>query len=260
LGSKIRWHYFLYANYCIAPTGNLCPLEGKMSVFDEIAKRTPINRPTLNVASEGNHFSFDSKYLNNVRSDIPLPITTRQLSAGKEDMTGRVFGRLTVIGQADRPTNAWGKMRWVVRCACGFYELRRSSGLREGRMEAQMCSACQQLEERKAGRGPWLNTPKTKRAKHRANLQLEPKQPIVLALRSEAPKFIPSGKMHFPKTPIPPELRWRVWERDNFTCQNCGSRKHLAVDHILAESKGGMMVLSNLQTLCGRCNSKKGAR
>lgn len=64
----------------------------------------------------------------------------------------------------------------------------------------------------------------------------------------------------YKKQPIPDSIRWQVWERDNFTCQVCGSRKRLEVDHIYPESKGGTLDLANLQTLCNKCNSRKGAR
>ena len=57
---------------------------------------------------------------------------------------------------------------------------------------------------------------------------------------------------------IPKELRWEVWERDNFTCKICGARKHLSVDHIIPVSKGGQTIKGNLQTLCRNCNSQKG--
>jgi len=62
------------------------------------------------------------------------------------------------------------------------------------------------------------------------------------------------------KQPIPPEIRWSVWERDNFTCRHCGSRKYLSIDHIYPESKGGSLEISNLQTLCKPCNSRKGVK
>ena len=62
------------------------------------------------------------------------------------------------------------------------------------------------------------------------------------------------------KATIPASIRWAVWERDDFTCQHCGSRKHLTVDHIHPESKGGLMTMDNAQTLCRSCNSRKGAR
>jgi len=59
---------------------------------------------------------------------------------------------------------------------------------------------------------------------------------------------------------IPRNIRWEIWERDNFTCLNCGERKRLTIDHIIPESKGGTLVKENLQTLCKSCNSKKGNR
>jgi hypothetical protein len=62
------------------------------------------------------------------------------------------------------------------------------------------------------------------------------------------------------KQPIPSDLRWAVWERDDFTCRECGTRRDLSVDHIVPESKGGAMTPENLQTLCRPCNSRKGAR
>lgn len=58
--------------------------------------------------------------------------------------------------------------------------------------------------------------------------------------------------------PVPDALRWEVWEFDDFTCQKCGSRRDLTVDHIIPVSKGGSTDRVNLQTLCRSCNSKKG--
>jgi len=62
------------------------------------------------------------------------------------------------------------------------------------------------------------------------------------------------------KQAIPSNIRWEVWERDNFTCQHCGARAYLSVDHIHPESKGGDLTMDNLQTLCRSCNSRKGAK
>lgn len=62
------------------------------------------------------------------------------------------------------------------------------------------------------------------------------------------------------RIPVPTEIRWEVWERDNFTCKTCGVRKDLTIDHILAVVNGGTNDLENLQTLCFSCNSRKGAR
>lgn len=70
----------------------------------------------------------------------------------------------------------------------------------------------------------------------------------------------PVNKITFPRQPISKELRWAIWKRDNFTCRNCGSRKYLHIDHIKPVSKGGKTIKSNLQTLCSKCNIKKGSK
>lgn len=59
---------------------------------------------------------------------------------------------------------------------------------------------------------------------------------------------------------ISSNLRWKIWERDNFTCQICGVRRNLTIDHIVPVNAGGTDDPDNLQTLCASCNSKKGTR
>jgi len=62
------------------------------------------------------------------------------------------------------------------------------------------------------------------------------------------------------KAHIPPQIRWDVWERDDFRCRQCGARRFLRIDHIFPESLGGEVIADNLQTLCHSCNSKKGSK
>ena len=58
-------------------------------------------------------------------------------------------------------------------------------------------------------------------------------------------------------------LRWKVLQRDHFTCRGCGRspalnpRVELHVDHIEPWSKGGETIPDNLQTLCSTCNLGK---
>lgn len=56
------------------------------------------------------------------------------------------------------------------------------------------------------------------------------------------------------------DLTRKVWDRDGWTCQRCGNHTNLTVDHIYPVSRGGANELDNLQTLCGSCNSRKGAK
>ena len=57
------------------------------------------------------------------------------------------------------------------------------------------------------------------------------------------------------------KLRYEVMRRDNFRCVLCGSTADdgvkLHVDHIYPVSKGGKTEMSNLRTLCDRCNFGK---
>lgn len=56
---------------------------------------------------------------------------------------------------------------------------------------------------------------------------------------------------------IPFTLRKQIYERDDFMCKECRSKRRLAVDHITPWSWGGLTREDNLQTLCQSCNSKK---
>ena len=61
-----------------------------------------------------------------------------------------------------------------------------------------------------------------------------------------------------------PELRNKIKERDNYTCQICGKympdEVGLHIDHIIPISKGGKTVEQNLQVLCDKCNLRKSNR
>lgn len=68
--------------------------------------------------------------------------------------------------------------------------------------------------------------------------------------------------VHFPKTRrIKVQLsRKNVFGRDRFTCQYCGSKNNLTIDHVFPASRGGKWIWENLVTACNECNSKKGRK
>lgn len=62
---------------------------------------------------------------------------------------------------------------------------------------------------------------------------------------------------------LTPKLRWKIIDRDNFRCTVCGadaaadSSVRLEVDHITPVTYGGKTEISNLRTLCAKCNKGK---
>ncbi|MBS1719386.1 MAG: HNH endonuclease [Armatimonadetes bacterium] len=58
-----------------------------------------------------------------------------------------------------------------------------------------------------------------------------------------------------------PELRLSrhsILARDNYTCQYCGSKKDLTIDHVIPRWVGGPHTWDNLVACCRRCNLAKG--
>lgn len=82
--------------------------------------------------------------------------------------------------------------------------------------------------------------------------------------------------LHFGQSRRARNLRRDVFLRDDFTCRVCGYRPEtvpgleydgrytvgrLHLDHIKPRCRGGLLCdISNAQTLCGTCNSRKGDR
>jgi 5-methylcytosine-specific restriction endonuclease McrA len=52
--------------------------------------------------------------------------------------------------------------------------------------------------------------------------------------------------------------RRAVFARDDWTCQYCGARSNLTVDHVIPRSKGGGSTWDNIVASCAPCNRRKG--
>ncbi|MGH2926610.1 MAG: HNH endonuclease [Solirubrobacteraceae bacterium] len=52
--------------------------------------------------------------------------------------------------------------------------------------------------------------------------------------------------------------RRAVFARDDWTCQYCGARANLTVDHVVPRSKGGPSSWDNIVASCAPCNRRKG--
>lgn len=101
----------------------------------------PINATAARVVSNGVHFNTKYETLT-FESDTPIP--TKRLMPNVEDLTGIRFCRLTVIGLARDY-----KKRWVCRCDCGVYTLRRRKAVLNPTNTLDRCHTCTSLIESK---------------------------------------------------------------------------------------------------------------
>jgi len=72
--------------------------------------------------------------------------------------------------------------------------------------------------------------------------------PSVLKMRYQVRRPMPQLRLS----------RHSVLARDNYTCQYCGTRKELTIDHVVPRWAGGPHTWDNLVACCRRCNLKKG--
>ena len=78
---------------------------------------------------------------------------------------------------------------------------------------------------------------------------LDMKIPSVIALR----QFVKPNE-------FPAFTRFNVFLRDRFSCQSCGTPKHLTFDHVIPRRLGGRTTWENVATACAPCNLRKGGR
>ena len=56
-------------------------------------------------------------------------------------------------------------------------------------------------------------------------------------------------------------IKWRVYERDNYTCVYCEiTGVPMTVDHYQPQAIGGITTMENLRTSCRKCNKLKANR
>lgn len=113
--------------------------------FDKILSSTPLNSTAGRVTSKGTHYTPEIEFGTHKHFDAPPPM--KRVPSDAEDLTGRKFGRLTVVGLGDtKRGNGSVGGSWVVRCACGDYEHRRRKAILNPENTGDKCRVCYDFE------------------------------------------------------------------------------------------------------------------
>ena len=120
----------------------------------DILHTAPINRLAKSVVRDGiAPVRRQIRVHNNPLYEICPPVD-KFTGPAIYDLTGKKFGRLTVIGFKLGPTPNQ-KGGWVVRCDCGLFQIRRSKCLRTPSGDGSwMCDQCDYVHELGRGRKP----------------------------------------------------------------------------------------------------------
>src|SRR5947209_12093599 len=99
--------------------------------FDAVLASVPNGATAGRVTSRGEHWTPKRQLSpGELHWDTPPPMFAWRpgLMQGLPDFTGHKFGRMTVLGLMKVRPGGEG-LRWVVRCACGDYEVRKTKAV-----------------------------------------------------------------------------------------------------------------------------------
>lgn len=114
--------------------------------FDAIAAAAPLNREASSVRDgSGEGWADRHNPAGQAHWKAPPP-SLDTLRPGAPDFTGQRFGRLTAVRFFGATSKKNPEACWLVRCACGDYELRRVKTLRRAGDPDDCCMECKALK------------------------------------------------------------------------------------------------------------------
>lgn len=132
--------------------------------FDAIAAAAPLNREASSVR-DGSGEGWQDRHNPSGQAHWKAPPPSIEaLKPGAADFTGQRFGRLTAVRFFGATSKKNPEACWLVKCACGDYELRRVKTLRRAADPDDCCMECKATKALQA-RAKKLAT---RRARHRA--------------------------------------------------------------------------------------------
>ena len=150
------------------------------------------------------------------------------------DLTGQKFGRLTVMSRG--PNNKSNAAHWWCLCDCGTYSLVRAADLKNGATKSCGCLR---------------NESSVKRMRIMRPTQVGEKNPNWKG-------GITPEQIRVRMSTQYSEWRTQVFERDNYTCQKCGTRAGYINAHHIESFAGNPKLrteISNGITFCKACHA-----
>lgn len=107
--------------------------------FDRTA-RVPVDKTAALVASKGTRVEFQGKFTRPLLEKCPRVWSNVKQRCVTDDLTGRRFGRMTVIGLSkERPK------LWACRCSCGLFEFRKAKAIKNPTNTWDCCEKCRKI-------------------------------------------------------------------------------------------------------------------
>ena len=111
--------------------------------YDFVYTAKPVNAEAAKALQKGEHYDGAVK---NDQLTLDAPLVTSPYPGPKQDnLTGRIFGRLTVIGYRGGGAKTHGTL-WVVRCSCGRYATRRTKSIKNPKNTIDCCQYCKEIQ------------------------------------------------------------------------------------------------------------------
>jgi hypothetical protein len=120
---------------------------------DKVLASVPVNKQAARALGRGVHYDDTVQQKDLVHWEAPPPM--RQILANMPDLRGICFGRFVVLGLHETPAyktatgNKSSGANWVVRCACGDYEVRKAKAIRNPKNANDKCHECRRLDQLK---------------------------------------------------------------------------------------------------------------
>lgn len=117
----------------------------------DLHARRPVNNLARTVI-DGPSEHHDYQVKGHPDSSNPLPLSP--LPSDIENLTGRKCGWLTVVGYHGFKTKCSGRTvihKWVVRCVCGTYSIRKGQSIRRDSNPNQACERCERIQKLRRG-------------------------------------------------------------------------------------------------------------